>query len=103
MMTLSCRANSAVSTGAIRVSSSIMEVQLIRSLQAEPELQKRGCGVAATSEGILISPAGRNRGVWTWRNGTFAYTPQGFTAPTVEVETVAEAVQHTVQVICGDS
>jgi hypothetical protein len=80
-----------------------MEAQLIRALQAEPELARRGCTIVAdTSSGVVISRPGRNRGVWAWLDGAFTYTPHGFTEPTVEVETVAEAVQYTLNVICTD-
>lgn len=79
-----------------------MEAQLIRSLQAEPELTKRGCSIVATNDGVTITRPGRNRGMWTWQDGAFTYTPHGFSEPTVEVETVAEAVQYTLNVICPD-
>jgi hypothetical protein len=84
------------------MSSSIMETQLIRSLQTESELIKRGCNVIATSSGVLISRTGRARGQWVWNDGSFAFTPQGDTDPVIEVDTVAEAVQYTLRVICPD-
>lgn len=85
------------------MSSSIMETQLIRSLQAEPELAKRGCNIiAATNAGVLISRTGRPRGLWTWRDGGFQFTPQGAGEPAIEVDTVAEAVQYTLRVVCPD-
>jgi hypothetical protein len=85
------------------MSSSIMETQLVRSLQTEPELARRGCQIAAaTNIGVLISRAGRPRGLWSWRHGEFAFTPQGATEPAVEVGTVAEAVQYTLKVVCPD-
>lgn len=79
-----------------------METQLIRSLQAEPELTKRGCSIVATNDGIIITRPGLNSGMWAWQDGAFTYTPQGRSEPTVEVETVAEAVQYTLNVICAD-
>jgi hypothetical protein len=79
-----------------------MEAQLTRGLQAEPELTRRSCTIVATSDGIIIARPGRTRGTWAWRDGAFTYTPQGHSDPTVEVETVAEAVQYTVNVICDD-
>lgn len=85
------------------MSSSIMETQLIRSLQTESELIKRGCNVtAANNAGVLISRTGRARGLWVWNDGSFAFTPQGGTDPVIEVDTVAEAVQYTLRVICPD-
>lgn len=85
------------------MSSSIMETQLIRSLQTEPELARRGCQIAAaTNAGVLISRAGRHRGLWSWHNGSFAFVPHGGTDPAVEVDTVAEAVQYTLRVVCPD-
>lgn len=85
------------------MSSSIMETQLIRSLQAEPELARRGCNItAATNAGVLISRAGRHRGLWVWRDGGFGFTPHGAAEPAIEVDTVAEAVQYTFRVVCPD-
>ena len=85
------------------MSSSIMQAQLIRSLQAEPELARRGCNItAAANAGVLISRAGRPRGLWAWRHGNFAFRPQGALDPAIEVETVAEAVQYTLRVVCPD-
>lgn len=83
------------------MSSSIMETQLIRALQIEPELARRSCTITAdATAGVLISRGGRSRGVWAWEDGLFAFTPHGETAPAVEVETVAEAVHYTLEVIC---
>lgn len=85
------------------MSSSIMETQLIRSLQVEPELARRGCQiVAATNAGVLISRGGQPRGLWSWQNGTFAFVPHGSTESAIEVDTVAEAVQYTLRVVCPD-
>jgi hypothetical protein len=85
------------------MSSSIMETQLIRSLQTEPELARRGCQIAAaTNAGVLISRAGRPRGLWSWRGGSFAFVPHSGTATAIEVDTVAEAVQYTLRVVCPD-
>lgn len=87
--------------GETDVSSSIMETQLIRSLQAEPELARRGCSVAATGEGILVTRPGVTRGLWRWRGGAFVYTPQDAGSAAADAETIAEAVQYTLNVICG--
>jgi hypothetical protein len=78
------------------MSAVIMEGQLASRLRSDSVLSQRGCTAArAATGGVTIERRGHHLGVWHWRQGIFAYTPAGYGEPTVEVETVAEAVRYT--------
>lgn len=83
------------------MSAVIMEAQLLAHLTSDPDLAARGCTAERLKDGgIAIVRGGHHRGLWVWRGGMFSFTPGGYTEPTIEVETAAEAVLHTHKVIC---
>ncbi len=85
------------------MSTTIMEGQLFKLLNADSDLQARGCqAVRQKSGGIAVVSSGHHRGLWTWQGNAFAFMPGGYTSPTSHVETAAEAVIFTRTSVCPD-
>ena len=83
------------------MSKTIMESQLMKLLQADPDLAARGCTAETQmAGGIAILRGGHHRGLWTWHRTHFAFTPGGYGAPNCEVDTAVEALLYTRNLIC---
>ena len=77
------------------------EAQLLRLLEADPDLAQRGCsGERRVTGGIAIIRGGHHRGLWVWQGTRFEYTPGGYASPTAEFDTAIEALLHTRNAIC---
>lgn len=78
------------------MSAVIMEGQLAAALRSDQLLCQRHCQVADDAAGgVAITRRGHHIGLWRWHGGQFDFTPAGYGEPTIEVETVAEAVLVT--------
>ena len=83
------------------MSKAIMEAQLLRLFEADPDLAARGCTAEAQpTGGIAVLRGGHHRGLWAWQRTHFAFTPGGYGAPNCEVDTAVEALIHTRNIIC---
>lgn len=82
-----------------RMSTTIMEEQLLAALKEDRPLAQLGCSATRRQNGgILVSRGTAALGVWEWRGGFFVLTLAVPGAPAQRVETVAEAVRHTLTV-----
>lgn len=84
------------------MSTAIMERQLLDGLAADRVLASNGytAGASPTGSGVIVERQGYVRGLWHWQNGAFVLTAPGSHSPAVEVETLAEAIRYTRDVLC---
>ncbi len=78
------------------MSQTIMEGRLLAGLNGDADLIARGCAaLPAPTGGVAVERRGHHLGLWRWASGTFQFTPAGYGEPTVQADTVAEALHHT--------
>ncbi|HWB44944.1 MAG TPA: hypothetical protein VG900_05825 [Hyphomicrobiaceae bacterium] len=56
--------------------------------------------IADGPSGVLILNNGHCRGVWSWREGAYNFTPGGYGASTYAALTHQEAVRFTIDHVC---
>lgn len=79
------------------MSTTIMEEQLLAALTSERALQDAGCRAARRAGGgVEVSCGSQDLGSWQWTGGRFTFSPTAAGEPERRVETVAEAVRHTI-------
>ncbi len=84
------------------MSTAIMERQLLDGLSADSDLARKGYAATAGPAGsgvVVIERLGNVHGIWHWQNGVFVLTVAGAAGPAVEVETLAEAIRYTREVL----
>jgi hypothetical protein len=82
------------------MSTTIMEEQLLRALDADTDLAGRAVrAVPADPDGVAIEVGGARAGVWHWRSGVFVLTGDR-NGTRIACETVAEAARYTREHLC---
>jgi hypothetical protein len=78
------------------MSAAVMEEQLLVALGTDAALSAAGCAAeAANPVGIIVRRGTHYRGAWSWRRGTYAFTPAGYSEATLNAATIDEAVLVT--------
>lgn len=81
------------------MSAVIMEEQLLVALGTDAQLAAAGCDAeAARSVGVIVRRGTHYRGAWSWKSGTYAFTPAGYSEATHSAATIDEAVLFTRQI-----
>jgi hypothetical protein len=73
-----------------------MERRLLEALQGDTRLKALNCEAhRQEGSGLVVSRRGHLLGIWRWERGAFAFTPGGYTLPTVRHRTIEDALAHT--------